>query len=327
MSLKNIKAGFADSIQDIGRYGYQHLGINASGAMDKYAAQIANVLAGNPLHTAVIEIHFPASVFLFTKPAIIAISGANFSPAINGEAAPILHPIIVNKNDVLQFQQPVTGARCYLAVGGGILCDEWLNSCSTHLKIKAGGYQGRYLQKEDELFFKSNTDSTAIEKGYKVLPWKADVPSDYKDDKIFILPGNEWNRLTEVSKKIAEDKEFTITPQSDRMGYKLSGAALTQTTYEELVSSAVSFGTIQLLPDGNLIILMADHQTTGGYPRIAHVISAHHSKLAQAAIGSTLRFQLTDQATAETLFLQQQQQLVQLQNACLLKLKEFNYGS
>src|SRR5689334_12188357 len=143
MSLTIIKAGIQDTIQDLGRYGHQHLGINPSGAMDKYAMQLANMLVGNDPAEAVLEMHFPASVFLFKKDAMIAITGADFSPSINGEPIPSGHAIIVNKNDVLQFHKPVNGSRAYLAVKGGYAIAPWLNSRSTHLKAAAGGFFGR----------------------------------------------------------------------------------------------------------------------------------------------------------------------------------------
>ena len=116
---------------------------------------------------------------------------------------------------------------------------------------------------------------------------------------------------------------FVITQQSDRMGYRLNNIPLHSASNEEVVSTAVSFGTIQLLPDGGLIVLMADHQTTGGYPRVAHVISAHHSRLAQLKASDKLSFRFTDQQTAEELWIKQQQHLLQLQNACTFRLNEY----
>src|SRR5689334_14744725 len=121
MSLKIIKAGLLDTIQDAGRYGYQHAGINPTGAMDKYALSVSNMLVGNHPAEAAVEIHFPASVFLFTQRTLIALGGADLSASINGEPVPAHHPILVGKNDVLQFHRPVHGARAYLAVAGGLL--------------------------------------------------------------------------------------------------------------------------------------------------------------------------------------------------------------
>jgi len=330
MSLKIIKAGILDTIQDLGRYGHQHLGINPAGAMDKYAMQVTNILVGNKPGEAVIEMHFPASVFIFTQPALIALGGANFSASINGEPVPHLHAIIVGKNDVLQFHQPVNGARAYLAVSGGFVINQWMNSYSTHLKAKAGGFNGRTFQKDDELLFRQSSSFPVKQNEFIILPWQADarcLPDSQAGGKvqkeIFVLPGNEWDRLTTESKENFSMTSFVITNQSDRMGYRLNNIPLHSLTNEEVISSAVSFGTVQLLPDGRLIVLMADHQTTGGYPRIAHVIAAHHSKLAQMRPGNKIYFSHTDQHTAEELYIKQQQHLLQLQNACTFRLQEY----
>ena len=325
MSLKVIKAGMLDTIQDLGRYGHQHLGINPTGAMDKYAMQVANALAGNALNEAVIELHFPAAVFLFSRPAIIALSGADFDASINGEPVPSLHAIAVNKNDVLQFHRPVKGARAYLAARGGFRSEQWLQSCSTHLKGKAGGLAGRPLQKDDEIELKNIEDHTPLLRNgeFCVLPWSADVKLTEETNEICVLPGSEWDRLTPASKEQFTNAPFIITKQSDRMGYRLLHQPLESNNPEEMVSSPAGFGTVQLLPDGKLIVLMADHQTAGGYPRAAHVITAHHSRLAQLQAGDAFWFRLTDQHTAEELLLKQQQHLLQLQNACIFRLSEY----
>jgi antagonist of KipI len=323
MSLKIIKAGILDTIQDNGRYGNQHLGINPSGAMDKYAMQITNMLVGNKPNEAVLEMHFPAAVFMFTQPALIALGGADFSASINGESVPNLHAIIVDKNDVLQFHKPVNGARVYLAVNGGLVSDNWMNSYSTHLKAKAGGYKGRNLRKDDEILLRHPFSLPIPQEDFIVLPWQADIKWTDENKEILVLPGNEWERLTTESKENFTMTSFVITQQSDRMGYRLNNIPLHSTTNEEVVSAAVSFGTIQLLPDGGLIVLMADHQTTGGYPRVAHVISAHHSKLAQMKAGDKIQFKFTDQQTAEELLIKQQQHLLQLQNACTFRLEQY----
>jgi antagonist of KipI len=330
MSLKIIKAGILDTIQDMGRNGHQHLGINPTGAMDKYAMQVTNILVGNNPGEAVIEMHFPASVFMFTQPALIALGGADFSASINGEQVPNLHAIIVGKNDVLQFHKPIYGARTYLAVNGGFGINKWMNSYSTHLKAKAGGYYGRTLQKDDELLLCQPSSFCIKQNDFIILPWQADVrclPDSQvggnNQKEVFVLPGNEWERLTIESKENFLMTSFVITNQSDRMGYRLNNIPLPVMSNEEIISSGVSFGTVQLLPDGKLIILMADHQTIGGYPRIAHVISAHHSGLAQMKPGNKIHFRLTDQHTAEELFIKQHQHLLQLKNACTFRLQEY----
>lgn len=147
MSVLIIKPGLLDTVQDGGRYGYQHLGINPSGAMDFVAASIANMLAGNDKEEAVIELHFPASSFLFEDDCLIALSGAEFRAIINNKSIPINTAVIVSKGSVLQFTQYSLRARCYLAVHGGWDTDYWLNSYSTNIKAAAGGYNGRALKK------------------------------------------------------------------------------------------------------------------------------------------------------------------------------------
>jgi len=231
--------------------------------------------------------------------------------------------MILGKNDVLQFHKPVQGARAYLAVAGGFSLSPWLNSLSTHLKVHAGGYMGKAFQKGDEIPFRGAFIPPGEPGTSPVLPWSADPYWGDHTEEILVLPGNEWDLLDPVSKEKFSEETFIVNPQSDRMGYRLDHAPLELSTPTEMVSSAVSFGTLQLLPGGKLILLMADHQTTGGYPRIGHVITAHHSRLAQLGTGRRIRFRLTTQADAEKRYRQQQQYLQQLENACTFRLEKW----
>ena len=158
MSITIIKQGLFDTIQDAGRYGHQHLGINPGGVMDDVAASIANMLVGNKLHEPVIEIHFPAPVIQFNEPCIIALCGADFTAAINEEAIPLRTAIVVGAATQLSFKQHKKGARCYLAVHGGWKATNWLNSYSTNTKLKAGGFEGRPLKKNDVVHFSTNSN-------------------------------------------------------------------------------------------------------------------------------------------------------------------------
>jgi antagonist of KipI len=326
-NIRIIKAGVLDTIQDMGRYGWQQLGINPGGAMDRWSVRAANILVANNRQEAVMEMHFPASDFFFEKPVLLAICGADFSPYINGEEVPCNQPILVNRYSILQFRGIKKGARAYLALHGGFDVPRWLQSYSTHLKAGAGGYKGKALQKEDEIIIPSLPQQYIDILGKKefiILPWKADIVREEENkNDILVLPGNEWDRLDDHSKEVLLHHPFTISHYSDRMGYRLQGDQLITTSNDEVVSSAVSFGTIQLLPDGQLIILMADHQTTGGYPRVAHIVSAHHSRLAQRRVGEKLFFSLTNQQKAEDLLLKDQQHLLQLQNACTFRLQQY----
>jgi len=278
------------------------------------------------LNEAVIEMHFPASSFLFSQDAIISLSGAEFGATLNDQEIPINKPIAIKKFSVLLFTKQTSGARCYMAVKGGFKLDQWLNSYSTNLKAKSGGFKGRCLTKDDELVFRYNEDysSLLLKTDCLALPWSADLSSFYNSEKMVrICEGAEFKQLIPPSKEIFLSSSFTISSQSDRMGYRLEGQGLETMVKEELVSSAVNTGTIQLFPNGQLIILMADHQTTGGYPRIAHVILADLPMLAQQLPGTSIQFQMISHFKAEKILLLQNHNLRALHQACSIQLKEY----
>jgi antagonist of KipI len=321
VSIRILEAGILDTIQDLGRFGHADSGINSNGAMDTIAATIANYLTGNDANEAVIEMHYPASVIQFNTPALIAITGADFSPLINDQPVPVNTPILVPANAVLRFTKIKQGARTYLAIKGGFNIPQWLGSYSTNLKAKAGGYNGRALQKGDELTL--NT-CLSFQQDVRSLPWHADLTQFYKAaNEIRIIKGSEHHFITECSATILAGNTFTVSHQSDRMGFRLNGSPLQQKEHPPIISAAVTKGTVQLLPSGQLIILMADHQTTGGYPKIAHVISADIPSLAQTPVNTALRFQLTTIEEAESLLFQQYHHLQQLKNACTFRLQQF----
>lgn len=319
--IQVVQQGLLDTIQDAGRYGYQHLGINPGGAMDRVALYVANSLVGNAGMDAAIELHFPASAFLFEADALVALSGADFGAMVNDQPFPLNRPVQVSRHAVLRFTKPVSGARCYLAIGGGLALTPWLGSYSTHLKAGAGGFHGRALQKGDripfrqEVMFHSDQQATP-------LPWTADISDLYEaGSTIRIIPGHEWELLEDDTLLNAA---FLLTEQCDRMGFRLRGPVLKTHDRGERLSAGVSRGTIQLLPGGQLIILMADHQTTGGYARVAHVITADMPALSQHTPHQQLHFTAVDEITAGNLLWQQEQRLQILQNACKLRLEEWN---
>jgi len=327
MSLSIIKPGLLDTLQDLGRNGFGSWGINPCGVMDRYAAKVANLLVGNCEHEAVMEVHFPGPQILFEQNTLIAITGANFSATVNDEEIPRWQPVVVRRNTVLQFSSLVEGARCYLAVHGGFCAEKWLNSYSTNLKAGVGGWHGQPLRKGDELPFKENTIYFAgllkEENNFEALPWRVNTEKIYRwPHEIGFIPGHEWDHLSTASRESFIQNNFLIHPSSDRMGYQLKGSPLVMERPVELVSSAVSFGTVQLLPNGQLIILMADHQTTGGYPRVAHVVTAHLPKLAQLRPCDTIQFKPMDIAAAEDMLTAQQKELHILQRACMDHLNE-----
>jgi antagonist of KipI len=322
MALTIIKAGILDSLQDGGRYGHASTGINPGGVMDSFASTTANCLVGNSTEEAVIELHFPAAQILFKDDSLISICGADFSPAIDGEPIPNWQPVMVKRNGLLHFQKWHWGSRAYLAVHGGFKQHKWLNSYSTHLKAGAGGYHGRALAKDDMLEVncrRLNLCKLVPDKEYlHVLHWGVPHQNIYEHaDHLLILPGPEWDLLDNSSKELITNSTFTIAPKSDRMGYLLNGRALQLLQPFEMISSGVDFGTIQLLAGGQLMILMADHQTTGGYPRIGNVIGVHLHKLAQLRPGAELRFSIIDINTAEQLLFSQLRDLRIIERSCL----------
>lgn len=325
MSITIKKQGLFDTLQDEGRYGYQHLGINPGGVMDHFASKVANMLVGNEPDEAVIEMHFPASVFYFEKACIIALSGADFSAFINDKPVPLHTTIIVSASSTLEFKQYKTGARCYLAVQGGWNADYWLGSYSTDVKVKAGGFNGAALKKNqtlhckaEQFFFERLNEGEIIISNVKI-----DSKQLYVADNIIrYFDGPEHNMLDKTSAQILDSSLFTISLQSDRMGYRLTGPLL-KASVMQIISSAVTKGTIQLLPDGNLIILMAGHQTTGGYPRIAQVIAADIPSLAQMPPNTNFSFKHIPVTEAEKIFIQHQQYLQDISVTCNFQLKEF----
>lgn len=327
MSLLILKPGLLDTFQDQGRYGYSQYGINPGGAMDKVAAQVANMLVGNSVEEAVLEIHFPGPQLFFEQTALISICGADFSPMIDNQPIPLWQPIVVRKDTALHFDNLAEGGRCYLALHGGFELQPWLQSNSTNLKAKAGGFSGRKLEKLDRLFQKENHFYFPAwlkeGKDRRILNWKTNIQSIYENPRdIYITEGHEFTMLEDESQKDLINMSFMVHPSSDRMGYQLKGQALQLKEKIEMTSTGVYFGTVQLLPSGQMVLLMADHQTTGGYPRIAHVIAAHYPKLAQLRPSDSIQFSVISIEYAEALYYAQQKELEIIHRACSDHLKD-----
>lgn len=328
MSLRIIKAGLLDSIQDTGRYGFQHLGVNPGGAMDRFSAKLANALLGKDLNSAVLELHYPSAQIYFDQAAMIAVSGADFSPFINGHPVPMHHSIVVPKNSILKFEGMRSGARCYVSVWQQMHIPEWMESYSTNLQARTGGWEGRPLQKDDVITFDGELSLNALldKKELTVLPWTAHDVVETRNEIECIL-GSEWHWFSKETQEAFLNNWFQVTNCADRMGYQLAGPRMENNSKEQLVSSAVTFGTVQLLPAGQLIILMADHQTTGGYPRIAHVISAHLPLVAQKMPNDYIHFQMTDLVSAEEKIVRQEKYLNDIQIACKFNIQNLLNGS
>ncbi len=327
MSISIIKPGILDTVQDMGRYGYGSLGINCGGAMDRHAAALGNMLVGNAAEDAVLEMHFPGPQILFEQNALISITGADFNASLNDELLPRWTPLLVRKNTILHFPKWQWGSRTYLALHGGICADNWLGSYSTNLKAIAGGFRGRKLDKGDELTTRESLIYFPAllhpAKDLRKLRWTASTGDVYANPEIIrFVRGHEFSWLEESSQSAFLNERFVIHPFSDRMGYRLQGPRLNVSTRHELVSSGVSFGTLQVLPNGELIVLMADHQTTGGYPRPGHVITADLPKLAQLRPGQPVRFAEVSIDEAERRYFERHREIDILRSACAEKLNE-----
>lgn len=295
MSLLIRKPGILTTIQDLGRVGHRSLGINPNGAMDKIAAVLINTLLGNDKNEGVLEMHFPAAEIEFDEECSFAIGGADFNAQIDGKPVRNWSTFTVAKGQVLKLTAPLSGSRCYLTAAGGLAVDEWLGSRSTNVIGNFGGIKGRKLLSGDDIALRQPRISRPHAIGPSIIPKYSRFPT------VRVVACGEFDLLTAISERQLLNSGFTVTKDSNRMGYRLSGPPLHFLHRKEMVSAAVTFGTIQLLPDGQLIVLMADHQTAGGYPRIANVVSSDLPLLAQLGPNDGVSFHLVSIEEAEAL--------------------------
>ncbi len=278
-------AGMFTTVQDNGRYGFQRYGMPVSGVMDTYSYRCANLLVGNRLNEACLEATLSGPHFECTEACCIALTGADMSPTVNNEPILMYTPIIMKKGDVFSSSFARNGCRMYIAVAGGIDVPVVMNSRSTYVRAKLGGYEGRQLHTGDNLHVGNTTHkplSYALPNDY--------IPSYEKNSELRIIPGPEASAFTFEGIRRFLTTEYVVSDQSDRMGYRLQGATIDHKTTADIISSGITFGTVQVPGNGQPIILLADRQTTGGYTRIAHVISVDLPRLAQLKPGNTIRF-------------------------------------
>jgi biotin-dependent carboxylase-like uncharacterized protein len=314
MSLSVLKPGLLSSFQDLGRLGYQHQGIPVAGAMDARAHRLASLLAGNdPARSASLEITLQGPTLRFDAAACFALSGAPLGAALNGKPIPVNRPLLARPGDVLSFGPAaastgpggVPGLRAYLAVHGGFALRRVMDSESTYLRSGFGGYQGRALAKGDTVALHARLDPDALDALEDAL-WETRL---YLPGTLALqaratvraTPGRQWDAFTAEARDAFVTAAFIVTPQSERMGYRLRGPSLSMETPRQMLSEATCFGTVQVPADGAPIVLMADRQTTGGYPKIAQVASVDLPVLAQTAPGSTIRFEMISLEHAQRL--------------------------
>ncbi|MFP7492905.1 biotin-dependent carboxyltransferase family protein [Terribacillus saccharophilus] len=281
-----VKPGLMTTIQDLGRTGYQEYGVVVAGAMDDYALQIANLLVGNSRGEAALEVTMMGPTLKVMKDAVIAITGGNLSPRVNGQPVAMWKSIAVKEGQLIEFGQPLEGIRAYISVAGGFGLPEVMGSKSTYLKAKIGGLNGRALEKEDVLYAGGDTQAVIG----RSLHYD-EIPKYKKELTVRVILGPHQDAFTEESIQTFLHSAYEITQQSDRMGYRLKGPELTHKTTADIISEAIPLGGIQVPANGQPIILMADRQTTGGYTRIATVISVDLPLLAQAVPGTVIRFE------------------------------------
>ncbi|MGI4742542.1 MAG: biotin-dependent carboxyltransferase family protein [Janthinobacterium lividum] len=330
MSINVLKPGLLTTVQDLGRFGYQKDGLVVSGALDTAALRMANLLVGNSETAAGLECTLRGPHLRFEADALLAFTGADLAATINGQPVPRGRPVAVRAGAVLTFGVAPGPGRAWLAVAGGVATAPVLGSRATYLRAALGGLAGRALRAGDALPVGAWPALSArlfgqvapLAAGWAAAPWgpaALPTPPPGAGIRVRAVPGPEYAQFTPESQRAFWAETFTVTTEADRMGCRLNGPALARGTSAELLSSAVTCGTVQVPAGGQPIVLLADCQTTGGYPRLAQVISADRGRLAQALPGTRLRFEPVALAAAQALYLAQEQRLRAVARAVYLK--------
>lgn len=302
-----VKSGWLTTVQDLGRYGHQHDGLSVSGVMDSFSTIVANRLVGNPDQAAVLELTLKGPELQFEQDAVIAIAGADLSPTLDGRSIPMWERMLMPLGSRLRFGIPRAGARAYLAIAGGIDVPLELGSRSTHCASETGGLHGRALKPGDILTV-GNPNPRGIQHIRTRLP-DPFRPRYERSVALRIIPGPQEDVFLKKSITTLTGSTYTVSPHSNRMGYRLTGPTIHRNGSAQFISDGTATGALQIPPDGQPILLMADRQTTGGYPKIAVVISLDLPLAAQLAPGDRLRFVLCTAAQAQRLLRMQRAQL------------------
>jgi antagonist of KipI len=284
-ALRVEKPGLFTTIQDLGRPNSMPAGVPTGGAMDRFAHRAANLLTGNDEGAATLECTLSGPALVALRPCVIAITGADFDPRVNREPAPMWTSVFLSEGDELSFAGRRWGARAYIAVAGGIAGDRWLGSLSTSLLVARGGMHGRLLAAGDVIAVTGVPATPAIS-GRHMNP---DDRPDYADHTLPAIAGPHVRRLGSEGRKAFFGSAFEVSRDADRMGYRLQGPVL-DVSGDELLSFGLVAGAVQMPRSGQPIMLMADHQTAGGYPVIATVASAAMPVAAQLLPGDELKF-------------------------------------
>ena len=301
MAIKVRQPGLLTTVQDTGRFGEYALGMPPSGAMDVFSYQVGNYLVGNEDGAAGLEITYFGPELEFTEAAVVAVTGARMPPKINGEEAPLWETFSVEAGDVLSFDYLQSGARCYLAVAGGIDVPEFMHSRSTYTLIGLGGFEGRALREGDELQvgeLNGKPDGLSARVGLAVASQQ--IPAYSKETELRVIIGLASYRLTEASMEEFLGTEWTVTTDADRVGYRYRGGEIEFVEREQpagagadpanVVDFGYPIGSVQIPGGVEPIVLMNDAVTGGGYATIGTVISSDRDRLAQSKTNDKTRF-------------------------------------
>jgi antagonist of KipI len=286
-----MRPGLFTTIQDRGRWGQQASAVPVSGAMDLVSHRVANLLVGNDDNAATLEVTLAGPVLRMEQETRVAITGADLQASIDGGATPVGVATRCRPGSVLRFGERRSGTRAYVAFDGGIDVPMTFGSRATHVAAALGGLAGRALAPGDRLPLGPASDGRAS--------WSFDTPAIPNGGaRLRILPGPQDDFFAEPAFTLLERTRFLITPQSNRMGYRLSGTSIPRTSDREMISDATFVGAIQIPASGEPILLMSDRQTTGGYPQIATVITADLPLAGQLAPGDWVEFARCTRAEA-----------------------------
>ncbi|HZR24894.1 MAG TPA: biotin-dependent carboxyltransferase family protein [Vicinamibacterales bacterium] len=308
--VRVIKPGMLTTIQDAGRWGYQSRGVPVAGPMDPCSFRLANALVGNARTAAALEITLLGPELEFAGERIVAIAGAEFDVTLDGKPVPLNAPFIVSPESHLRFGGRRRGSRAYVAFAGGIATEPILGSRSTHLISGMGGLDGRPLRAGDVV----PLGPTRIE---HVTPRAATPVIELPDRHatIRVLAGPQADYFSADALEILQSRPYTVGQQSDRMGFRLDGPTLAHARGADIISDATPLGVLQVPASGQPILLMADRQSTGGYPKIATVISADIPIAGQLGPGDTISFIVCTMTEAMAALITQEQALMSLEAA------------
>jgi antagonist of KipI len=303
-----IKPGMLTTVQDAGRWGYQARGVPVAGPMDPVSHRLANALVGNGRGAALLEITLIGPELEFEDERLVAITGAQFELWLDGRQAPSQAPFTVCAGSRLRFGSRQLGARAYLAVSGGIAVPETLGSRSTHLVSGMGGVGGRALIGGDRLPLGDPSPQ-----GPPLAPHDAIAPLPDRHATLRVLTGPQVDYFTPEALDVLQSAPYVVAGNSDRMGFRLQGPRLTHARGADIISDATPLGVLQIPASGQPILLMADRQTTGGYPKIATVIAADMAVAGQLAPDDTITFAVCTLADAMKALIAQERPLMAME--------------